>query len=61
MLKKVPHYLNKVLATPGTLTFFGVGEGGGGGGGRGAFKDFLRTTLVFLTPGKVLISEMNVS
>ena len=55
MLKKVPHYLNKVLATPGTLTFFL------GGGGRGAFKDFLRTTLVFLTPGKVLISEMNVS
>ena len=59
MLKKVPHYLNKVLATPGTLTFF-LG-GGGSGGGRGAFKDFLRTTLVFLTPGKVLISEMNVS
>lgn len=59
MLKKVPHYLNKVLATPGTLTFFG--GGGGSGRGRGAFKDFLRTTLVFLTPGKVLISEMNVS
>ena len=60
MLKKVPHYLNKVLATPGTLTFF-LGGGGGGGGGGGAFKDFLRTTMVFLTPGKVLISEMNVS
>lgn len=59
MLKKVPHYLNKVLATPGTLTFFF--GGGGSGRGRGAFKDFLRTTMVFLTPGKVLISEMNVS
>ena len=50
----MPHYLNKVLATPGTLNLFG-------GGGSGAFKDVLRTTLVFLPPGKVLISEMNVS
>ena len=42
----MPHYLNKVLATPGILIFFG--------GVGGSFKDFLRITLVFLTPGKDL-------
>ena len=49
----MPHYLNKVLATPGTLIFFFL-AGGGEGGGGGRFKDFLRVTLVFLTPVKVL-------
>ena len=52
------HYLNKVLATPGTLIFFLFFFFGGGGG---SFKDFLRKTLVFITSGKVLFSEINVS
>ena len=45
------HYLNKVLATPGILIFF---LGGGGEGVGGSFKDLLKITLVFLTPGKDL-------
>ena len=40
----MPHYLNIVLATSGPFFL----------GGGGCLKDFLRTTLVFLTPGKVL-------
>ena len=45
----MPHYLNKVLATPGTLILLLFFLGGGG-----CFKDFLRITFVFVTPGKIL-------